>query len=428
MTLLADAATQSSSELAAAYRRVRRFTERLAETLSPEDTTVQSIPDASPTKWHLAHTTWFFETFLLRDQEGYRPFDAAFETLFNSYYNTVGQPFPRPQRGVLSRPSLALTLAYRQSVDEHIELLLASGEPNEEQRRVLELGLHHEQQHQELIVTDIKHALAQNPTDPVYRDGEFRLGDTPAAAWIDRPGGVVEVGHDREGFSFDCEGPRHEVLLRPHQLASRPVTCSEYQAFIADGGYNTPQLWLSAGWATVQEEGWRAPLYWRDEGDGHWTHFTTAGRQPIDPTAPVCHVSYFEAEAFARWAGARLPLEAEWEAACDKLPVDGDFADRLLDAGEALHPQPLANSPQGLAQSYGTVWEWTASPYTAYPGYAPPEGALGEYNGKFMCNQFVLRGGSVATPSGHVRPTYRNFFPPAARWQFSGLRLARDAG
>ena len=428
MTVLVDTAIESPATLLGVYRDVRRFTERLAETLSPEDAAMQSMTSASPTKWHLAHTTWFFETFVLREQAGYEPFDPIFQTLFNSYYNTVGVPYPRHKRGLLSRPSLGMTLDYRWSVDEHVERLLNAGKPNSEQRRVLELGLHHEQQHQELIVTDIKHALSKNPTDPIYREGAFRLGVAPKLQWLEREGGVRSIGHGGEGFAFDCEGPRHDVLVHPHRLASRPVSCGEYLEFIEDGGYQTPQLWLSDGWNARQAERWRAPQYWRDEGDGEWTAFTTAGRQTIDPAAPVCHVSYFEADAYARWAGARLPLEEELETASASLPMEGDFADTLTGAGWALHPQPLAAAVEGLAQAFGSVWEWTASPFTAYPGYRPPDGALGEYNGKFMCNQFVLRGGSVATPSGHLRPTYRNFFPPTARWQFSGVRLARDAG
>ncbi|QDV75431.1 ergothioneine biosynthesis protein EgtB [Botrimarina mediterranea] len=425
MTLLTETATERPATLLDDYRRVRRFSERLAETLSPEDATLQSMTSASPTKWHLAHTTWFFETFLLRESIDYAPFDPVFQTLFNSYYNTVGVPYPRDKRGLLSRPSLEMTLDYRRSVDEHVERLLSADDLSDEQRRVMVLGLHHEQQHQELIVTDIKHALAHNPLDPIYREGAFRLGVAPKLEWLERDGGVRPIGHDGEGFGFDCEGPRHDALLRPHRLATRPVSCGEYLEFMKDRGYETPQLWLSDGWHAVQTEGWRAPLYWRDEGDGEWTAFTAAGRQTIDPAAPVCHVSYFEADAYARWAGARLPLEEELETATESLPMEGDFADTLIDAGWALHPQPLAAAERGLAQPFGAVWEWTASPFTAYPGYRPPDGALGEYNGKFMCNQFVLRGGSVATPSGHLRATYRNFFPATARWQFSGVRLAR---
>lgn len=428
MTSLADPVVHEPATVLQAYQRVRRFSERLAETLSPEDAALQSMTSASPTKWHLAHTTWFFETFVLKESGDYRPFDPIFETLFNSYYNTVGVPYPRDKRGLLSRPSLEMTLDYRRSVDEQVQRLLADDTLSLEQRRVLELGLHHEQQHQELIVTDIKHALSKNPTDPIYREGAFRLGVAPKLQWLEREGGIRSIGHDGDGFAFDSEGPRHEELLHPHRLASRPVSCGEYLEFIKDGGYETPQLWLSDGWNARQTERWHAPQYWRDEGDGEWTVFTAAGRQTIDFAAPVCHVSYFEADAYARWAGARLPLEEELETATESLPMEGDFADALIDAGWALHPQPLAAAEQGIAQAFGTVWEWTASPFTAYPGYRPPDGALGEYNGKFMCNQFVLRGGSIATPSGHLRATYRNFFPPTARWQFSGIRLARDAG
>jgi ergothioneine biosynthesis protein EgtB len=398
-------------------------TERLAAPLSAEDCLVQSMPDASPVKWHLAHTTWFFETFVLSHfLPGYRPFHPDFGYLFNSYYNAVGERHPRSQRGLLTRPPLEEVLNYRTYVDGRVADLLAAGR-GEEFVDLLTLGLNHEQQHQELIVTDVKHALSCNPLRPAYRDGapaaEGNHDITPPR-WVDHSSGTVSVGHAGPGFSFDNEGPRHRVLLSPFGLASRPVTNHDYQTFIADSGYRRPELWLSDGWAVCQERRWSAPLYWFPYGEC-WHHFTLEGARPVDPAAPVCHLSFYEADAFARWAGARLPTEFEWESATAELPVAGNF----LDSGR-LGPAP-APGRDGLVQLFGDVWEWTASPYIAYPGYRPAPGALGEYNGKFMCNQFVLRGGSCATPQSHVRATYRNFFPPDARWQFSGLRLARDA-
>lgn len=373
---------------------VRRHTEQLAEPLSAEDQTVQSMPDASPTKWHLAHTTWFFETFVLRPHaRGYRMFDPAYEYLFNSYYEAVGPRHPRPQRGMLTRPGLAEVMAYRQHVSDAMVTLLDG--TNRDIDAIVELGLHHEQQHQELILMDVKHLLSLNPLEPAYRASSPSHGAAMPLAWRDFEGGLVEIGHDGEGFAFDNEGPRHRVWLEPFALASRPSNCREYLAFIEDGGYRRPEFWLSAGWDCVNQRGWTAPLYWEKDG-ANWRIFTLSGLQPLDPAAPVCHVSAFEAAAFAKWAGKRLPREAEWETAVSQL------------------------------QDTGIVWEWTASPYVAYPGYREPPGAIGEYNGKFMANQMVLRGGCSATPSDHVRPTYRNFFPPDARWMFGGIRLAED--
>lgn len=414
------------------YRRVRQFTERLAETLTPEDATLQSMPDASPAKWHLAHTTWFFETFLVNryphSESGYTPVEDAYAVLFNSYYNTVGEQFPRTQRGLISRPTLSDVLDYRRRVDEAFVRLEASGvlAGDKEAAGILAIGLNHEQQHQELLLTDIKHALAINPLEPALREAESAMSSEPKpSTWVGFEGGIRSIGHTGDGFAYDNEGPRHEVLLRPFELASRPVTCGEYQAFIDDRGYDDPLHWLAEGWGTVQAEGWRAPLYWNHETRGAWSEYTLAGRRPVDPNAPVTHVSYFEADAYARWAGCRLPTEAEWEVACSEQPSRGHFADTLLEAGQAIHPASCVDPSAGLAQMLGDVWEWTASPYTPYPGYTPAEGALGEYNGKFMVNQQVLRGGSCATSSDHVRATYRNFFPTSARWQFSGIRLAR---
>jgi ergothioneine biosynthesis protein EgtB len=377
------------------FLSVRSFTEQLAAPLSPEDQTVQSMPDASPTKWHLAHTTWFFETFLLRPHApDYRPLDPAYEYLFNSYYEAVGPRHPRPQRGLITRPGVAEVMAYRRHVTEAMADLIDRDDPAT--AALVELGLHHEQQHQELILMDAKHMLSCNPLRPAY-DGAAPPGP-PAASpveWRARKGGLVEIGHDGAGFAFDNEGPRHKSWLEPFALASRPVSNAEYLAFIEDGGYRRPEFWLSAGWDCVTGRGWDAPLYWENR-DGQWHVFTLHGSAPMRAHDPVCHVSFYEAAAFAKWAGKRLPREAEWESAVADL--DGT----------------------------GEVWEWTASPYVAYPGYREPPGAIGEYNGKFMANQMVLRGGCAATPRDHVRPTYRNFFPPDARWMFGGIRLAED--
>ena len=408
----------------AAFRRVRSLTEALAEPLAPEDQVVQSMPDASPTKWHLAHVSWFFETFLLEPHSaGYQPLDSRYRYLFNSYYETVGPHQPRLERGLLTRPTVGETAAYRRHVDEAMARLIdtaasatwAAIEP------LVELGLQHEQQHQELLLTDIKHAFSCNPLLPAYAEERPRTaGSTASVTWFDYDGGVVEIGHDGAGFGFDNEGPRHETYLQPYRLASRLVANQEMLAFVDDGGYHTPAHWLSDGWATVQEAGWRHPIYWR-ERDGEWFEFTLTGLRPLDLNAPVCHASYFEADAFARWAGKRLPTEAEWETAASALPPDGN----LLPSGR-LHPAAADATTVAPAQMFGDVWEWTQSPYAAYPGFRPGAGAIGEYNGKFMCNQFVLRGGSCATPGGHVRATYRNFFYPESRWQFTGLRLAED--
>jgi ergothioneine biosynthesis protein EgtB len=406
------------------FRAIRAATRTLAAPLSPEDCALQSMPDASPVKWHLAHTTWFFETFVLeRFVPGYRPFHPGFRVLYNSYYQAIGDRHPRPERGLISRPSLADVLAYRDHVDARLAPLFARDAPDAELAGLLELGLHHEQQHQELILTDLKHLLACNPLQPAYQaQWPFATATPGAARWIACAGGLVDVGYAGAGFCFDNELPRHRAYLAPYELASRPVTHGDFLAFVDDGGYRRPELWLSLGWGTVQARRWTAPQYW-EFGDGVWTTFTLHGRVPIDPNVPMTHVSYFEADAYARWAGARLPTEAEWETAAAGAPIDGNF----VESG-ALHPlASSAGPPAGMpAQLYGDNWEWTQSAYAPYPGFAPAPGAVGEYNGKFMCNQLVLRGGSCATPRSHVRPTYRNFFPAEARWQFSGLRLARD--
>jgi ergothioneine biosynthesis protein EgtB len=417
--------------LAQRYCEVRSLTEALAAPLSPEDQTVQSMPDVSPTKWHRGHTTWFFEEFVLGPHDpSYEPFHPDYGYLFNSYYETVGPRHRRDRRGVVSRPGVDEVASYRQSVDAAV-LALLDADPTGRVVELLELGLHHEQQHQELLLMDIKHVLAQNPSDPPYlhegRDPSGQARGTPAPRWVEHRGGQVEVGAPAPGFAFDNERPRHEVLLPPFALAAGVVTCGEWLAFMDDGGYQRPELWLSDGWATVTAAGWEAPLYWEPDVDdgGTWTTYTLRGRLPVEEAEPVCHVSYYEADAFARWSGARLPTEAEWEQVAATVdPAAAGLAGSPAD--QSLHPRPAPDG-EGPRQLYGEVWQWTSSPYTAYPGFRPAAGAVGEYNGKFMVNQQVLRGGCCATPAGHVRATYRNFFPAAARWAFSGLRLARDA-
>lgn len=422
---------EPAADLAARYPAVRAATRALTDPLEIEDYGLQSMTEASPAKWHLAHTTWFFDAFVLAQVPGYRPFHPRFGYLFNSYYETVGSMHPRPQRGLLTRPTVAQVQRYRDHVDNEMQELLRRG-VDDEVAAVIEVGLHHEQQHQELVLTDLKHGLSFNPLRPAYveRPAPAPGGSVPAMQWIDGPGGVVELGHGGPGFGFDNEFPRHRSYLQPFALASRLVTCGEYLQFMADGGYGRPEPWLSAGWATVRQQGWRAPLYWEHEDpraplDGTaegWQQLTLTGMRPVDPAEPVCHLSLYEADAFARWHGSRLPTEAEWETVCSSQPVQGNFVER-----GALHPVPLRDaSGPGPHQAFGDVWEWTASAYAPYPGFRPLDGSLAEYNGKFMCNQLVLRGGSCASPASHLRATYRNFFPPESRWQFSGLRLARD--
>jgi ergothioneine biosynthesis protein EgtB len=412
--------------LAEEFCRVRSRSHALCAPLTPEDMMVQSSADASPAKWHLAHTTWFFETFVLREfAPGYRPFHPDFVWLFNSYYNAVSAQPEKKLRASFSRPTAEEILAYRQHVDAAVEDL-ASGELPEEAQTRFVLGLNHEQQHQELLITDIKHAFWSNPLHPAYAQGAGgQGGDDVPMRWVDFAGGVDETGYGGRDFCFDNETPRHKVYLEPFRLASRPVTCGEYLEFMADGGYSRSKLWLSEGWNTVQAERWEAPLYWRHGESGGWEVFTLQGLAALDDwlATPVCHISYFEADAYARWAGKCLPTEAEWEMAANGVPVTGNLLE-----GETFHPQAALRASEGkqggVEQLYGDVWEWTVSAYLPYPGFHPLPGALGEYNGKFMCNQMVLRGGSVATPASHIRATYRNFFAPATRWQFSGVRLA----
>ena len=420
-----DGPTRDREAWLAGFEAVRSESLRLAAPLSAEDQQIQSMPDVSPTKWHLAHVTWFFETFLLQPHlKGYEPFDPVFGYLFNSYYEAVGERHPRPQRGLLSRPPLEHVLAYRAHVDAAMARLILEAPAAQwaELSALVELGLHHEQQHQELILMDIKHVFWTSPLRPAYQPAEpSALAEATPPAFLDFEGGLCEIGHDGRGFAFDNEGPRHKVWIEPFQLAGRLSTCGEYQAFIEDGGYGRPELWLSDGWAAVHREGWRAPLYWRTDEDGAWRVFTLSGDKRMDPAEPVAHLSYFEADAFARWSGARLPNEAEWELAALGASLEGGN----LASARLYHPRP-ASGP-GLRQMIGDLWEWTASPHVAYPRYRSPEGAVGEYNGKFMSGQMVLRGGCAATPDDHIRLTYRNFFPPAARWAFSGVRLVQDA-
>jgi ergothioneine biosynthesis protein EgtB len=406
------------------YQTIRDATLELTEPFSAEDQQLQSMPDASPAKWHKAHTTWFFETFILSTRvPGYRPFNFEFRLVFNSYYKQLGSHPVRGSRGLMSRPSLEEVHAYRAWVDDAMLRYLDADGPDENAAALIELGLNHEQQHQELTLTDLKHALWSMPLRPDNVHRPHAVSSAPPLEWISFDGGVHQIGHAGDGFSFDNEGPRHDVLLQPFQLASRLVTNGEYLAFMSDGGYQKPELWLSDGWDAVCAQGWNSPMYWeRDANSGAWQEFTFSGIQEVDPAAPVCHVSFYEADAFARWSNARLPREEEWEVAAvrtsSSTPANGAFQE-----DGTFHPQPVHGT--GMQQLFGDVWEWTASAYLGYPGFKPAPGLVGEYNGKFMCNQFVLRGGSCATPASHVRATYRNFFPPHARWQFMGIRLAK---
>lgn len=405
-----------ADRLASDFRRVRAQTDLLVAPLSAEDQCVQSMPDASPSKWHLAHTTWFFETFVLAPAGVLGLSPEGYSVLFNSYYNAVGEQYHRPSRGLLTRPSAAEVSAYRERVDAAVLDFLSGGVDDELARRI-EVGLHHEQQHQELLITDVKHLLSCNPLDPAYAVEEVRPDEevsAPAMRWSSHPGGIVRIGSEPASFQFDNEGPVHDALLQPFGIAQRLVTNGEYLAFIEDGGYERAELWLSDGWQRLQSDGWRAPKYWCQDADA-WSSFTLHGRRSLRLGAPLVHVSYYEADAYARWLGVRLPSEQEWEAATAE-PEPAPLCGRA----SKVHPSSLS--------LYGAAWQWTRSSYAAYPGYQPAEGALGEYNGKFMCSQYVLRGSSCATADGHARRGYRNFFQPGARWQFSGIRLARDDG
>jgi ergothioneine biosynthesis protein EgtB len=410
---------------AARFRQVRAATESLCRSLATDDYALQSMPDASPAKWHIAHTSWFFEEFVVQPAiAGYRFFDPAFRYLFNSYYESVGPRHARPERGLLSRPTIEQVWAYRSHVDEEMEELLETNSLSPEQMQVIILGLHHEQQHQELLLTDIKHLFSRNPLRPAFASSApiARQATPVPLAFVEFAGGVTEIGHTGTGFCFDNELGQHRVFLEPYRLANRLTTNGEYLQFIRAGGYEKPDYWLSDGWATVQREQWRHPLYWADSLDHE---FTLLGERELDLNAPVAHLSYFEADAFARWAGARLPTEFEWENSARGVGLQGNFVE-----DGAWHPQPAGTVRQTqtspLQQLFGDVWEWTASAYAPYPRFQPLNGALGEYNGKFMVSQLVLRGGSCATPRSHIRATYRNFFYPSARWQFSGVRLASD--
>lgn len=418
--------TATPETLVERYHRVRQFTEQLCQPLVTEDYVIQAIADVSPPKWHLAHTSWFFETFILASAcPAYRPRDASYGYLFNSYYLAAGERHCRPKRGLLSRPTVEEVYRYRAYVDQHMTGLLTDlqGEKFERWAPLVELGLHHEQQHQELLLTDVKYNFACNPLRPAYviLDSPRDIPTVAQIGWVGFREGVYSIGHDGRGFAFDNESPRHRSFVEPFELASRLITNGEYLAFMADGGYERPDLWLSMGWDTLHREGWRAPLYW-EQRDGTWWMMTLAGMQLVREAEPVCHVSYYEADAYARWADARLPTEAEWEVATVQLPVRGNFVEH-----QTFHPVPISESDAAvpMAQMFGDVWEWTQSHYSPYPGYAAAPGALGEYNGKFMANQFVLRGGSCATSVSHIRSTYRNFFPADARWQFMGIRLAK---
>jgi ergothioneine biosynthesis protein EgtB len=426
-------ASDRAELLLARFQEVRNFTVGLCRTLEPEDCVVQSMPDVSPTKWHLAHTTWFFETFVLkRWLAGYQSEIPEYAYLFNSYYNAAGDMHRRDLRGLISRPTVKEARKYRSSVDSHIDKLLLGAEEKlfAEMEPIMTLGIHHEQQHQELLLTDIKHVFAQNPLHPVF--GKVEPADSRLASKTRQNGGstsfvefdeaIVEVGHSESGFSYDNESPRHRVLVAPFGLASRLVTNGEFFEFIEAGGYRRPEFWLSLGWLTVNEQRWEAPLYWVKR-DGEWWNFTLSGFRPVDESEPVTHVSYLEADAYANWAGARLATEFEWEHAAQDCLIEGNFVET-----QRFHPQIVATTDPDnhLAQMFGDAWEWTRSAYSPYPGYRAEPGALGEYNGKFMCNQYVLRGGSCATSRTHIRRTYRNFFQPEKRWQFTGIRLARD--
>jgi ergothioneine biosynthesis protein EgtB len=416
----------SRDSLLKSYNKVRAFSRKLAKPLTREDYVVQSMPDVSPTKWHLAHTSWFFEAFILsKTEKKYKSLHPQYNFLFNSYYVQVGERHSRPKRGLISRPTVDEVYEYREYVDKNMNKVLKNLDDKKFAKiaKVIEIGIHHEQQHQELIVTDIKHVLSENPLYPTYKKSAGKKGKKKisSAGWINFDGGIYTIGNEGDNFGYDNEFPPHKTYLEPFSLSSRLVTNGEYLEFLNDGGYSKPELWLSDGWNTVSSNDWKSPLYWIKKG-GRWHHFSLGGLKELDLSQPVCHISFYEAEAFSRWAGARLPSEFEWEIASKDIKIAGNFVDN-----GNFHPVSTESGNSNLSQMYGDVWEWTRSPYLSYPGYETPPGALGEYNGKFMCNQMVLRGGSCATSKSHIRNSYRNFFPPDARWQFMGLRLSKDA-
>jgi ergothioneine biosynthesis protein EgtB len=425
-TLRGDSRDFTSGELIASFLKTRTFSDRLCEPLEVEDFVIQSMPEASPMKWHMAHTSWFFEIFILKPYfKGYASSHPEYNFLFNSYYNAVGPFHARPQRGLLSRPTVKNALEYRAEVDALVTELIQSADEEQllELKPLIILGVNHEQQHQELMLTDLKHMFAQNPLCPAYCPAALTAkSEAPSLGWIPFDEGLYRIGHSDETFAYDNEGPNHRVFIGSFAMASRLATNREYESFIEDGGYDRPELWLSLGWTAVKERNWKAPLYW-EKGDRRWRQFTLHGIEELSPHEPVCHVSYFEADAFARWAGSRLATEAEWELASSRVPIEGNFIDDELFQPIAAKPVHGIDAP---TQMFGDLWEWTRSSYSPYPGYKTTDGALGEYNGKFMCNQYVLRGGSCATSQSHIRRTYRNFFPPDARWQFSGIRLTKD--
>lgn len=416
--------TLSREHLLNRFKVIRNFSLEICKPLITEDYVIQSIPDVSPTKWHLSHTSWFFETFVLNEASGnYKSLHPQYAYLFNSYYIQAGKRFERPNRGLLSRPSVKEVYQYREYVDSNMLEFLENNDEETFRKLapVVEIGLHHEQQHQELMLTDIKHVFSINPLHPIYTETEDkRIGNIAPVKWVPFEEGINNIGHDGKSFSYDNETPLHKEYIKAFSLASRLITNGEYIKFIEDGGYKKPELWLSDGAATVDKEKWSAPLFW-EKIDGEWWNFKLTGFKKVNPSEPVCHVSFYEADAFARWAGARLPTEAEWEVAASNLDIKGNFVEN-----RNFHPIPVSEDNDELKQMYGDVWEWTRSSYSPYPGYKTLAGALGEYNGKFMSSQMVLRGGSCATSETHVRKTYRNFFPPNARWQFMGIRLAKD--